>query len=519
MKVRSPFTCEIEAKAKNLLSAYQAEDTVANGNRAPMFIRGVFHDALDANNLLEKDDSGNWVPNEADKSGLSGWSYGGVDGCLYSTLAVDEKDAQHCEDGEDGDKMPCPGTQHNRNIGPAFDIATKVCEDLAVEDMDDCVVDIMVLGSIVAVSNSGGPAMTMHWGRKKGNCSQFACTTSVCKDVTKAIDLAPQMFALDDMASFRKTWQELGFNEEEETALMGAHTFGKQNVFVGGLNGAMRGHSCDKPEKMIPSIAEAQLRPQCEPKAGDGNHCWQEGTRKSNEGCNGLPCTYAPDLHPVYPIYGRYFEKEKDSLVKAGYEMLNSTVAVGEGFADGGVWDQTPEVFDNDYFVLLQNESLSQANICCGPVGEYKDRKFNAKGAVCLEVGDEKKSKCTKRPNSDPDCAEKMTNRVTGDVAATPEICSAKWCRYGDKKGRGHMKSPTLWHEPGHNFVKKADKHGAYKRLIRLAGDWALLSQETKSYVDKFAADQNEFFAAFGRAFSKVMDRGYSAGELSPCSP
>merc|ERR1719454_2055175 len=84
VKVRSPFTCEIETKAKNLLSAYQAEDTVANGNRAPMFIRGVFHDAIDANNLLEKDDSGNWVPNEADKSGLFAWSYGGVvdiDGC------------------------------------------------------------------------------------------------------------------------------------------------------------------------------------------------------------------------------------------------------------------------------------------------------------------------------------------------------------------------------------------------------------------------------------------------------
>merc|ERR1712176_1515866 len=169
----------------------------------------------------------------------------------------------------------------------------------------------------------------------------------------------------------------------------------------------------------------------------------------------------------------------------------------------------------------MGGESLDQKDICCGPTGTYKDRKFNVKGKVCLEVGDERK--CIRRyrrrgpAQAEEDCA-KMHNRTTGEFAKSPDLCSAKWCRYGDKKGRSHMKSPTLWHEAGHDFVKKADKYGAHKRLIRLAGDWALLFPETKMFVDTFAADEGAFFAAFEEAFEKVMSLGYIAADLSPCS-
>merc|ERR1719158_1805198 len=44
----------------------------------PKFIRGVFHDSVDANNLKKKSGRG-WTK-------ISG-TYGGVDGCLYAPLA------------------------------------------------------------------------------------------------------------------------------------------------------------------------------------------------------------------------------------------------------------------------------------------------------------------------------------------------------------------------------------------------------------------------------------------------
>merc|ERR1719241_48719 len=90
-----------------------------------------------------------------------------------------------------------------------------------------------------------------------------------------------------------------------------------------------------------------------------------------------------------------------------------------------------------------------------------------------------------------------------------------KWCR-SDRKRRSHMKSLTLWHEPDHDFIKKGYRHGTLKRMIRLAGDWALL-KVAKQYVSKFARDQDAFFDAFTRAYTKVINQGYDDGELAEC--
>jgi len=297
----------------------------------------------------------------------------------------------------------------------------------------------------------------------------------------------------------------------------------------------MGGHSCADPAKMMPPLTAENLHPNCKPEAknisgvvvAQKNACWRKGERNSSAGCGKLPCTYAPELHPLFPIYGRYYDARKDKLSGAGYEILNSDndefadIAVGEGFPDGGIWDQTPEKFDNNYFQLLQGETLSGKDTCCGPTGHYKDRKYNVDGRVCLEVGDERKclrKNRNKAPRFQEECF-KMHNRTNGKLAQpSPELCEAKWCRYGDKKGRGHMKSPTLWHEASHDFVKKADKYGAYKRIVRLAGDWALLSADTRPHVEEFAADQGKFFVAFEEAFRKVMNRGYKESELSTCA-
>lgn len=318
-----------------------------------------------------------------------------------------------------------------------------------------------------------------------------------------------------------------------------ARTFGKLNVCAGGLNGAMKGPSCDDPARMDPPIPQSNMYPNCKPEAKivDGevvpepHACWKSGNRTSRGSCGKFPCTYAPELHPVFPIYGRYYDSMKDRLESARYVMLDgdidnngADIAMGEGWTDGGIWDQTPEKFDNNYFQLLQGEQIGQKDICCGPYGRYKERKNNVAGVVCLDVGDERNAQCqpkwkNKSAGKFGSCVKKMFN-ITAREEATPssDICSARWCRYGGRKGKDHMKSPTLWHEAGHSFVKKADKLGAYKRIVRLAGDWALLTPETKIHVDTFAADQTKFFDAFAAAFTKVMNRGYDSSTLLTCS-
>merc|ERR1719197_2109820 len=98
--VQRRITCSLESQARTLLSTYMGQGMLSTGSRAPMFIRGVFHDAMDANNLLVKGPKG-WSPwdQSAKYDGSSGWKYGGVDGCLYSTLASLAREAKHCEDG------------------------------------------------------------------------------------------------------------------------------------------------------------------------------------------------------------------------------------------------------------------------------------------------------------------------------------------------------------------------------------------------------------------------------------
>merc|ERR1719454_1302755 len=68
------ISCSSEASIKQkILSALRAAP-----KEMPKFVRGVFHDSTDRNNLAEKS-GGRWTK-------ISG-TYGGVDGCLYAPLA------------------------------------------------------------------------------------------------------------------------------------------------------------------------------------------------------------------------------------------------------------------------------------------------------------------------------------------------------------------------------------------------------------------------------------------------
>merc|ERR1719199_205968 len=94
--------------------------------------------------------------------------------------------------------------------------------------------------------------------------------------------------------------------------------------------------------------------------------------------------------------------------------------------------------------------------------------------------------------------------------------CGISWCR-DDRKEKTHMKSTRAWAEAAHDFVKKGYKFGVTKRMIRLAGDWALLGDpDTHASVKLFAKDQSAFFEAFKVAFTKVINKGYT--DLASCS-
>jgi len=156
------------------------------------------------------------------------------------------------------------------------------------------------------------------------------------------------------------------------------------------------------------------------------------------------------------------------------------------GFGDGGFWDQTPQTFDNEYFKGFADQKFSNKDNCCG----------HSTGQRCSRKGS-------------------PSDRLSGSKIKT-NLCDMKWCR-SDRHNRDHMKSLVAWYEPPHDFVKKGYRHGTVKRIIRLAGDWALLAGDTRQYVEEFANNQNAFFDAFSRAFSKVTKQGYSDGDLATC--
>jgi hypothetical protein len=399
---------------------------------SPNVIRGIFHDAIDQDNLLVKNHtSGLWVQ-------VNG-SYGGVDGCLYSPLT--------------GGTTGTPNPDHNRNIMNGFQWARDTCKTICSNEWPaglagtslcrstaDCEVDITVLGSLLTIENAGGPTMNMSWGRRKSDCSEDNIVTPFTKSVDKlgeydknpALNSAPSLTGIDEPDQFRRAFDHFGFSAVDQVALMGAHTFGQLQVCAGGLNGIEHGPFCRDNTKV--NI-----------KMGNGSS-W-----------------YPPS----------------------------------SGFGDGGLWDRTPTRFDNDYFKLFESELFDTKDNCCGKI----------KNGMCHRGGN----------------MVHITMRNDDLTAAQTEPiedgqCGVSWCR-SDRKGRTHMKSTKAWTTVDASWegFGKSGKHGVQKRMIRLAGDWALLaSPETKSKVQEFANDESAFFAAFSVASGKVISKTHN--KLSSCS-
>eukprot|EP00747_Dinoflagellata_sp_TGD_P143241 gnl/TRDRNA2_/TRDRNA2_176360_c3_seq8.p1 gnl/TRDRNA2_/TRDRNA2_176360_c3~~gnl/TRDRNA2_/TRDRNA2_176360_c3_seq8.p1 ORF type:complete len:587 (+),score=52.74 gnl/TRDRNA2_/TRDRNA2_176360_c3_seq8:55-1815(+) len=475
---KSQPSCVVEQALR-----YALRDYVQNlqAFMIPKILRGVFHDALDFNNLASREGS-------TGEFKLIPGTYGGVDGCLFPTWRVD---------GNTNNPEPADG--HNRNIGPkafqpAVTVCKKLCEAQGVDgkgslcsSLKNCQVDLMVLSSLMAVEIKGGPSMPMTWGRKQGDCKSGANNDEVWPVVRipndtpglKVLASGPPTTAIDDAQSFRDAFEKLGFDATDQAALMGAHSFGKLEACAGGLNGIENGRFCNKPDKLDPPLGPANFVPgsdkrigvgTCKPKMGVVSGCWK-GTVSAKNGSKLTP------VNAVIPAYAR--------------------TGSAEGFTDGGVWDRTPKKFDNDYFKVFANQSYDGKNNCCGRV------RGRTGGRSCHLVG-------------------RMARIIKGgkdieqwDPNPGIDACSVDWCRHGYNSRRTILKTTRMWHEPADYSI--VGKGHPLKRLFRLAGDWALLgNQDTQAAVKRFAQNEQAFFKAWTEAWGKVLSKGYK--DLGACS-
>jgi len=430
-------------------------------------LRFLFHDSADANNLIVKDQSTRKWTKAQEKDGTQ---YGGLDGCMYSPLTK----------GMRGMYEP----QHNKNVHHRLGFAGEACKRICrasrsgiCKSLGSCLVDVAALGSVVKLNQKshGNTDLTMLWGRKKGNCKQpFQNPWSeveqkvVSFQKLPALRFAPSLHGLENPDTFRKAFRRLNFTAVEQAALMGGHSVGRITACAGGLNGIERGPWCNIGKRLTPPINSSNLESNgCLAKVGVKSDCWRKNS-------NGLT-----------PIFARTKANEEKRKFSAG-------------FSDGGFFDVTPRRFDNEYYKHMANEEFEGKDNCCGGL--------TANG--CHRTGT--MVKVTKRSPAGRAIAGK---KIPG------QACSVSFCR-SDRDGRTHMKSTKIWHEPeGHKGLDgKGTHHGTTLRIIRLAGDWALLGHEdTKAAVMKFAEDELAWHRAFGAAWAKVISKGYDQGELRAC--
>jgi len=402
------------------------DDTENTYRLAPSFVRMVFHDAIDYQNLRSKDSSD------------ATFSEGGVDFCYNNPLKVDGS----------------VSGAHNRNlpVNTVNQVKAKVNKKIGVEDsLSEA--DISVIGAVVALEEiASGPQIPIKLGRTVGSCKQSVnCSIKPLECAEdKYLRTSPEATSFDS-EHFRVVWGELGFSAQEQTALMGAHSFGKLQVCAGGFNGIEHGPFSGNHEIITPEIEMVD------------------------------------DNNSDFPVTWNCNDKSDSCSPR----WLKDNGEYGNGFGDGGVFDETPEFFDNKYFTQLleadeyySSKDFGMSDICCGKI----------KRGGCQRSGT-------------------ITNFKTAEYVDKNELM---YCR-SDRKGRSHLKSLTKWAMTNKNFVKKADGHGYVKRVILLGGDASLLDRDdTKNQVEMYAEDENLFFDDFSKAYEKVTN--LTNDNLSTCS-
>jgi len=372
---------------------------------------------------------------------------------------------------------------------------------------------------------------------------------------------APALSGFDKPWSFRNAFDALGFDPWEQAALMGAHTFGKITAMAcyGQFKGVQKGPFCNKRELLDPPVSAEQIvQNGCRPGKGMANQCWKyvdpkakkKGKGKGRKGGSGRRSRRrkggsgggrkrrrkerkgkgkGKGSRRKRKRKGRKGGKGKGSLLeeeeeeeeeeegngkrtgkgrkqtaeekekaknwiklgdRPGMTLLPSFVydntryePTAAWWGGGAFWDTTPTKFDNDYYRIMADEKFGNRNNCCG--------------SSCNHVKGTMRNQRTK-------------------VEYGP--CDVSWCRH-KHNGKDFMKSTRAWAEPDHNFVRRAGAWNPARRMIRLAGDWALLGHnETRAAAQAYAADQDKFFEAFDKAFSKVLSKGQDNGNLKSCS-
>lgn len=513
-------------------------------------IRAVFHDAMDQDNLLLKNTKTQaWEPFEL----TEGHHYGGIDGCLYSPLS----------NGWNG----YPNPDHNRGVPGVFPRAAalcratcnlkpnlKICKGPKVtaaraQVSANCIVDATILSANAVISKTGGPDVPMLWGHEKGDCGYNGVVTPHTKFCRKdcqarysgkpALRFAPSFTALDDAPHFFETFKRLGFDAKDHVALMGAHSVGIIEPCAAGLNGIEVGPFCKQRDRNIPKVTDEDVLPKC--KLTHRHSCWFRVGQNKNG---------------VAPVHKTTNGRGKGSL---------------KGHGDGGVWDRSPNSFDNDYFKIMDGLEYEGKNQCCGSChhGICKRtgtmsrivKRYNAyeymysykTGKECMYASGQwnrpiqptrlmepydtrwiepknKNTKCyndsgewidalnsgNKNPLQGVHPAHIRTSTTRANVTGACGEGKPAFCR-DDRKDRTHMKAMNVWHRTPAPLLKNAANHGNILRVVRLPGDWALLAgEETKTFISEFASDEAKFHDAFANAWEKVLRKTHAP--LESCS-
>eukprot|EP00927_Polykrikos_kofoidii_P015698 TRINITY_DN17012_c0_g1_i1.p1 TRINITY_DN17012_c0_g1~~TRINITY_DN17012_c0_g1_i1.p1 ORF type:complete len:924 (-),score=131.31 TRINITY_DN17012_c0_g1_i1:140-2911(-) len=465
-------TCTAEAKIKSVLakkldeySFYTSAEssgalvhTWKKRSRANI-LRAVFHDAQDFNRLMLQDNvTGEWARMEVNAIG----DYGGVDGCLYEPIAralsgmdVSGKKATSDELGAEYLNFNLRRKAMNRDPQrvdrPDYEFAVQTCKTLCCgidsplsqdekdglcgsnacdvalpgKFMERCMVDIMVLGVNLIVKDAGGPDMRMTWGRHQRDCRNIFKRAKVPESKRmERIGFFEGGLRLNSMHLVVEDFRLMGFDPKEMAALMGAHTFGRLHKYTGSytIRNTVRGF-CNDPKQTDPPLVQ------------DDNGNWMSGSDvqlweledQASGACKGC------QLHP-----------------RAEWGM-------------GGVWDHTPDAFDNQYFQMLDAEDINEANNCCGP---YMPKEQGG----CYKKGD-------------PQQTTEYKN-VSG--------CDVNWCARDYKS------------------VVNTKQYHRDMRIWRLAADWAILEDPVaREEVRRFAEDESAFHEAFAKAWGKIVAMGH----------
>lgn len=300
------------------------------------------------------------------------------------------------------------------------------------------------------------PKSLMLWERQQKSLKDAPPAPPPPRDSSQfALKDAPGLRGMDNPASFRKAFQDLGFGPSEHAALMGAHTFGKITALAcyGQFKGVQNGPWCNEREKLDPPVsAEQMVENGCIPEIGKVKKCWGAGEWQKTV------------LNPAF-----VYKNDGEIRPKAQW------------WGGGAFWDRTPTTFDNDYFKIFHQEDFNDKDSCCGTA--------NGRG-----------------PNTGCRNGGTMQHRKT--KAAIGGACDHNWCR-SDEGGKQVMKSTKAWAESDHNFIRRAGAWNPARKMIRLPGDWALIhDNETRAAVGLFANDEAKFFEVFGQAFTKVLGKG-----------